>query len=138
MEPAIVSVSAWEDRSDRRRAPGERRGCRRLPFVAAVRHRLGSPVSLQVALSANLGLTGMQVSRCTGPEDGNAYAAGLTPSTPVQVAFQLPDGGALVELCAEVVFDRPQGARLRTTGLRFGERSPDVDERLRSFLHRSP
>jgi hypothetical protein len=39
-----------------------------------------------------------------------------------------------VELLAEVVFDRPQDDRYRTTGLRFADLSPDVTARILTFL----
>lgn len=88
--------------------------------------------SLKVlAQAANLGLTGMKVCRCA-----DASEPTLPERTPLQVAFELPDGGTLVEVSAEVVFDRPQGRdpRFRATGLRFGTLSPDIDARLRRFL----
>jgi len=58
---------------ERRRAAVERRRGRRAPFVAAVKHKVGSDV--QLALAQNLGPTGIELKRPAGP----AYL----PRTPV-------------------------------------------------------
>ncbi len=111
--------------ADRRRAPRERRSSRRLPFVAAVRQ--GPGPAPQLSQAADLGLFGMQVRRCSGDP-----LAG-----PLHLSFALPDGGAeLLQLMAEVVFDRPssEDGRYFSTGLRFSQMSPDVEDRLRLFL----
>lgn len=111
---------------DRRRSQVDRRGARRHPFVAAVRASLGQGVSLGQA--ANLGMTGMLVQRTWGPTEET-----WPQNTVMRLRFELPDGGDLLELAGEVVFDRP-GGRCFTTGVRFGEMPVEAAARLRSFL----
>jgi hypothetical protein len=93
---------------DRRRTPIERREGRRAPFVAAVRHEAETAVEL--ALAQNLGPSGMELKRPAG--------AALSPSTPVSLSFELPDGGELVRVRGEVVFAR-QAGMFQTSGVRF-------------------
>jgi hypothetical protein len=93
---------------DRRRAPVERRGGQRAPFVAAVRQKIGADV--QLALAQNLGPTGIELKR----PPGRAFL----PRTPVTLAFELPDGGELVRVQGDVVFERASGG-YQTTGIRF-------------------
>jgi hypothetical protein len=92
----------------------ERRRGRRAPFVAAVRHKVGTDV--QLALAQNLGPTGIELKR----------PAGITylPRTPVSLAFELPDGGDLVRVQGAVVFERAAGAGYQTCGVRFAQLSP--------------
>ena len=105
---------------DRRQSRVERRVSRRSPFVAAVRHEVGADVEL--ALAQNLGPTGMELKR----PPGRTYS----PSTPVSLAFELPDGGDLVSVRGAVVFERgeshgPGAAREhRRCGVRFDSLSP--------------
>lgn len=118
--------------ADRRRTVTERRAFRRMPFVAAVKHELPhSSVGWLLGQAANLGLTGMQVRR-----QGDPHEQPLPTHTQVQVFFELPDGGHMLALQAEVVFDRaaPQTQRF-TTGLRFAPLSDEIADRLRSFLN---
>lgn len=107
---------------ERRQSRVERRTSRRSPFVAAVRHEVGTNVEL--ALAQNLGPTGMELKRPAG----RTYS----PSTPVSLAFALPDGGELVSVQGAVVFERserdgqgPGGTREhRRCGVRFESLSP--------------
>ncbi|MDB4969394.1 MAG: hypothetical protein JWN44_5083 [Myxococcales bacterium] len=98
---------------DRRRAPVERRLGERAPFVAAVRQHVGAEV--QLALSQNLGPTGIELKR----PPGRSYL----PRTPVTLAFELPDGGDLVRVQGAVVFERAAGS-YQTTGIRFLSLTP--------------
>ena len=93
---------------ERRRTPVDRRGGRRAPFVAAVRHRIGPEVEL--ALAQNLGPTGIELKRPAG----RAHL----PRTPVSLAFELPDGGDVVRVQGAIVFERAAGS-YNTTGVRF-------------------
>jgi hypothetical protein len=104
---------------DRRKAPIERRGGRRAPFVAAVRHEHSAAVEL--ALAQNLGPSGMELKRPAG--------ATLTPCTPVSLAFELPDGGELVRVRGAVVFEREAGP-YQTSGVRFEALSSVDHERI--------
>jgi hypothetical protein len=107
---------------ERRQSRVERRGSRRSPFVAAVRHEVGA--NIELALAQNLGPTGMELKRPAGPSSA--------PSTPVSLAFELPDGGELVNVRGAVVFERsetdgqgPGAAREhRRCGVRFESLSP--------------
>src|SRR5262245_49732953 len=99
--------------TDRRRSSRERRRGRRAPLVAAVRQRVGGDV--QLALTQNLSETGLQLRRVRG----RAYL----PRTPMTVSFQLPDGGELVSVRGQVVFERTDGP-FQATGLSFEELSP--------------
>ncbi len=118
---------------DRRQAASDRRGTGRLPFVASVRHQVvPGPERVALGLSANLGLTGMKVMRPAAGEPD------LPSHTPLHLAFELPDGGDLVEVAALVVFDRPRSedSRFRVTGLRFARLVPQVETRIQAFLDR--
>lgn len=106
----------------------DRRNTGRYPFVAAVRHE-AQTFGVGLWQAANLGLWGMKVVRVSG-----AGESALAERTAMQVAFELPDGGSLVELLAEVVFDRPRDDRYRVMGLRFSSLPPEVEGRLRAFL----
>lgn len=106
----------------------DRRNTGRYPFVAAVRHQ-AQAFGVGLAQAANLGLLGMKVVRVSGEGE-----PALVERTPMHVAFELPDGGSLVELLAEVVFDRPRDERHRVMGLRFASLAPEVEGRLRAFL----
>lgn len=88
---------------------------------------------MHLGQAANLGLCGMQVRRraCTAEPHLPAQAE-------LEVAFALPDGGDLLRLRAEVVFDRPQGGAHHLTGLRFQELPPEAEARLRSYLADAP
>jgi hypothetical protein len=112
--------------TERRRAPGERRAAGRAPLVAAVRQRVDGDV--QLALSQNLGPTGIALRRVPG----RAYL----PRTPVSMAFALPDGGDLVHVRGAVVFERADGA-YQTTGVRFEDLSPLDRARILRFLRRA-
>jgi hypothetical protein len=99
---------------DRRRTPVvERRQGQRARFIAAVRHEAGAAVEL--ALAQNLGPAGMELKRPAGQ--------GHRPTTPVSLAFELPDGGDLVRVRGAVVFERPTGM-YQTSGVRFDAVSP--------------
>ena len=88
----------------------------------------GTPPVAQVGLSADLGLTGMQVLRSRGEPE-------LAVRTPLQLCFQLPDSGQVLHLRAEVVFDRAvEAAGRRLTGLRFSAMAPEVAAGLAGFL----
>jgi len=100
---------------DRRRVGGERRRERRVPLVAAVLGRAGG--SRELAQVANIGRSGMLLVRVP---DGRAWAR-TEGRGGVALSFELPGGGGeLIEVSAEVVFDRPLG-RFRATGVRFSE-----------------
>jgi hypothetical protein len=112
--------------TDRRRVASERRSVRRAPFVASVRQRVGTET--QLALAQNLGERGMELRR----RPGRAYR----PRTPIQLAFELPDGGDLVRVRAIVTFDRFDGC-WQATGVRFVAMS-DVDwKRIRDYVART-
>jgi hypothetical protein len=104
-----------------RRSPEERRRARRQPFVAAVRQEGAAGVAL--ALAQNLGEEGMEL-RCV---------AGAGVRAPVSLAFELPDGGALVEVRGAVVWARAEG-RFETAGVRFSGLSPRDHDRIVRFL----
>lgn len=114
---------------ERRRSAIERRRSRRAPFIAAVKHKVGSDV--QLALAQNLGPTGIELKRPAG----HAYL----PRTPVTLAFELPDGGDVVRIQGAIVFERgepaagdgrtgtdqrPANGGYQTTGVRFLALSP--------------
>jgi hypothetical protein len=108
---------------ERRTAPLERRLARRIPFVAAVKHKVGRDV--QLALSLDLGPDGLRLKR----------PAGVTylPRTPVSLTFALPDGGELVRARGVMVFERAQGGYAQC-GVRFTELSPLDHERILRVL----
>lgn len=111
--------------NDRRRAPRDRRAARRLPFVAAVLRQEGS--RRELLQSCDLGLLGMQVRRLADDD------AGPGPLPALRLSFELPDGGEVMTLQAQVVFDRLEGS-YRKSGLRFFELPVEVEQRLRLFL----
>ena len=97
--------------TDRRVARLDRRAGRRAPFVAAVRTaRPGQRDQVQLALARNLGEDGMELCRAPSGDWG--------ARTRVALAFELPDGGEIVEVRGAVVFERAEG-RWRSTGVRF-------------------
>ena len=108
---------------ERRSAPLERRGARRVPFVAAVRHKVGFEV--QLALAQDLGPDGLKLKRPAG----RAYL----PRTPVSLTFALPDGGDLVRARGAIIFERASGA-YQTCGVRFTELSPLDHARIRRLV----
>jgi PilZ domain len=110
--------------TDRRRSTPERRERRRAPFVAAVK-AVGPELSL--AQARNLGEEGMELRRATGRE--------LEPRTPLHLAFELPDGGGLVEVRGAVVFERAEaGGRWQATGVRFRSLSAADRARIARFV----
>ncbi len=108
---------------DRRRAPGERRGGPRAPFVAAVRHEVDGRTEL--ALAQNLGPTGIELKRPAG----STYQ----PRTAVWLAFELPDGGEVVTVEGTIVFERAAGG-YRRSGVRFLAMSPRDQARIERVL----
>ncbi len=107
--------------TERRRTPSERRAGRRAPFVAAVRQEMGAEVML--AQARNLGETGMEL-RCVPP----AFGSGA-----LSLAFELPDGGELVEVSGAVVFERCEG-RYFATGVKFENISHQDRQRIARFV----
>jgi hypothetical protein len=108
---------------ERRRSPEERRRGRRAPFVASVRQRCGEHV--QLALAQNLGEHGMELKRL--PSQLPQVIA------PLELMFELPDGGGVIRARATVVFDRREGA-YRTTGVRFAALAPADRDRILRYL----
>ena len=122
---------------ERRRTRSERRHSQRFPFVVAVRQQVIGDAGLEVehgvhlAQSSDLGMGGMRVwRRCSRTEPP------LPLHTALQLMFELPDGGKLLELRGEVVFDEvySQSETFRATGVRFAELPEDVARRLEGFL----
>ena len=125
---------------ERRTAPVERRVARRIPFVAAVRHKVGFEV--QLALAQDLGPDGLKLKLPAG----RAYH----PRTPVTLTFELPDGGELVRARGDIVFERgeqstattrrsgadprPANGGYQITGVRFTELSPLDHARILRIL----
>lgn len=129
-------------RPERRRSRTERRSSQRQPLRVAVRQLVmnqdrdaAEPPSLALAQSSDLGLGGMRLWRRCGADDPV-----LPARTLVELAFELPGTRELVELRGEVVSDEPQGEgrEYRATGVRFFELSPEVQQRLRTFLKDPP
>ena len=91
---------------DRRRADRDRRLCRRVPAVFAVKNTIGAAV--QLGQAEDIGLTGMALR---WPKDA-LFAS------PVTLTFQLPGSGEAIAASAHVVNERSAG-RYRRTGVRF-------------------
>jgi hypothetical protein len=108
---------------ERRTASVERRVARRIPFIAAVRHRVGRREEL--ALAQDLGPDGVQLKRPAG--------ATYLPRTPVTLTFALPDGGDLVRARGAIVFERAAGG-YQQCGVRFTELSPLDHARILRIL----
>jgi hypothetical protein len=108
---------------ERRSAPVERRGARRVPFVTAVRHKVGFEV--QLALAQDLGPDGLRLKRPAG----RSYL----PRTPVSLTFALPDGGELINARGAIVFERAAGG-YQTAGVRFTELAPLDHARILRLL----
>ena len=106
---------------DRRRPVGERRRSRRAPFVASVRERFGGRT--QLALAQNLGEQGMELRR-----PGEA-----TDPVPLELDFELPDGGGLIRVRGTVTFERSDG-RYHHAGVRFGALSSADRARIVRYL----
>lgn len=109
--------------TDRRRAARDRRCVNRGPLVAAVRQRVGGEV--QLALAQNVCPTGMLLRRVPG----RSYL----PSTPLWMAFELPDGAGLVRVRAQVVWNRADGT---LQGIQFQDLSPFDHARIVRYLGR--
>lgn len=109
---------------DRRRAPVERRGGPRAPFVAAVRQEIGGETEL--ALAQNLGPTGIELKR---PKSARRCG----PRTPVSLTFELPDRGGLISVQGAIVFERADGG-YTTSGVRFLALSPLDHARILRIL----
>jgi hypothetical protein len=110
---------------ERRRAPSDRRRRRRAPFVASVREQVGPKVML--GLAQNLGEDGIGVRRPLGRT--------FSPDTRITLAFELPDGGKMLRLRGELVWERAEGG-YNVDGLRFADLSPVDRERIVRFLNR--
>jgi hypothetical protein len=110
---------------ERRRSSRERRRSLRAPLVAAVRERVGGEVRL--ALAQNLGERGIALRRVAGT---------CRLATPMALAFELPDGGGLVNVRGAVVFERADGGYL-STGVRFEDLTPLDHARIVSYLRRN-
>jgi hypothetical protein len=108
---------------ERRSAPVERRHGRRVPFVAAVRHKVGFEV--QLALAQDLSPDGLKLKRPAG----RAYQ----PRTTVWLTFALPDGGELINARGAIIFERTAGG-YQTAGVRFTELSPLDHARILRLL----
>jgi hypothetical protein len=108
---------------ERRRSPAERRSGQRVSFVASVLKRVEGETSL--ALAQDLCEDGMQLRR----RADRAYL----PSTTMNLAFELPDGGDLIRVEGAVVFERADGS-WRTTGIRFAAISLADRARIARFL----
>ena len=102
----------------------DRRQSRRAPFVAAVRTERGGH-SVELALARNLGEDGMEIRRPPGSDFG--------PGARVSLAFELPDGGHLIELSGAVVSERAEG-RFRHAGIRFEGVTPIDRARIARYL----
>jgi hypothetical protein len=111
--------------TERRRAPRDRRYERRAPLVAAVKQKLGAAV--QLALAQNVGPTGMLL-RC-------APGQGFLPSTPMAMAFEIPDGAGLVRVRAQVVWQRANGT---LQGIQFQDLTPPDHARILRYLDGAP
>jgi hypothetical protein len=107
---------------ERRRSAEERRQNRRAAFVAAVRQCMGEETEL--ALAQDLCETGIQLRRA---------GAACEPNTAVSLAFELPDGGDLLSVDGEVVFERAHGG-YQATGVRFLTLSAESRARIARFL----
>jgi hypothetical protein len=106
---------------ERRLAARERRERGRVPFVAAV--AIGP--ERQLAQARNLGEHGMELVRAPGP----------LPQAPIHLAFELPDGGAMVVARGAVVFERADGSgRWHATGVRFIALSARDRARIARFV----
>jgi hypothetical protein len=110
--------------TDRRRPAGERRRHRRAPFVAAVRERIGDRT--QLALAQNLGEQGMELRR----------PAAISDPVPLELDFELPDGGGLIRVRGTVTFERSDG-QYQHAGVRFGALSAGDRARIARFLRNS-
>jgi hypothetical protein len=109
---------------ERRHSPDERRRGRRAPFVASVRQRSGGQV--QLALAQNLGEHGMELKRLPAALPAHVVA-------PLELMFEIPDGGGMIRARATIVFDRREGA-YHTTGVRFAALSPEDRARILRYL----
>jgi hypothetical protein len=110
---------------DRRSAPAERRRAARAPLVASVKERVGS--LMELALAQDVGPTGMKLKRLLG----RSYS----PRTTMAMAFELPDGGGLVQVRGAVVFERAEGS-YQMTGVRFEDLSPVDYARILRYISR--
>src|SRR5262245_34808872 len=108
---------------DRRRSERERRGAPRAPLTAGVLD------GERLAQTANIGALGMTLMR---PASDGSYEAART----LALRMQLPEQDELIEVAAEVVFDRPAG-RLRATGVRFRDLDGAARERIAAFVTRA-
>ncbi len=108
---------------DRRLAARERRRAARAPLTAAVARRIGAATHL--AQASNIGTDGMTLRF---PGD-----SAPVPRAPVALVFELPDGNELIQVRAEVVFDRIEGA-YRTAGMRFHGLDPGDARRIERFV----
>jgi hypothetical protein len=108
---------------ERRRSERERRGVPRAPLTAGVLE------GERLAQTANIGALGMTLMRPV--EDGGYEAARR-----LALRFQLPGQDELIEVAAEVVFDRPAG-KLRETGVRFRDLDGTARERIAAFVARA-
>lgn len=109
--------------ADRRRSSSERRRATRIPFIVAVKQRVGSDVRLGLAL--NLGLGGIALRSAPGEL--------LKTRTVVQLSFDLPDGGDRVCITGIVMFSKQCGA-FGTSGIKFESIAPEVHCRIQCLL----
>ena len=91
--------------------------------MASVRQRYGPQDSL--ALAHNLGEHGIGLSRRADSP--------ISPADPIELTFELPDGGELLRLRGRVVFESPEGGYHRL-GVRFFGVSERARARIRRYV----
>jgi hypothetical protein len=106
---------------DRRRLTVERRRSVRAPFIASVRERAGERTRL--ALAQNLSKHGMELRR---PD-------AVTEPVPLELDFELPDGGGMIRVRGTITFERSDG-KYHHAGVRFASLSPADRARIARFL----
>ena len=108
---------------ERRQRSSERRRAARIPFIAAVKQRVGD--ELRLGLVLNIGLGGLGLRSAPGE---------LLPArTTIQLAFDLPDGGELVQIAGTVMFSKEYGA-FATSGIKFENITPAIRRRIKAMI----
>lgn len=99
--------------------------------MAAVRSATDEAVEL--ALAIDLSRSGMRLRRVLDPRTHRAEPAPAVEGPMVHLEFELPDGGAPLQVAARLLFERSDGS-FRAAGVRFVELGIDDELRIASYI----
>ncbi|HXJ20385.1 MAG TPA: PilZ domain-containing protein [Polyangia bacterium] len=112
---------------ERRVAPGERRGCDRIPAVFAVKRALPHDREIQLCQAEDIAPAGMTIKRPRG--------SAVLPRTELALSFSLPGSREEISARGMVVTDASVGS-FRRTGVRFIALRPEHAQLIAGYCRR--